>query len=207
VFRALVLAMFLSFGTGCQMFQYLSGNTPAHAVKKMEDPDFADLRREGLNDLMKQGEFAKKPPYTTRYGEIARQDRDYVVRAAAVRTINRSRDASSTKVLISALSDESDLVRLEAAKALNRLPDPAAIPALVRVLNNPEERRDVRIAAAEAVSHYRTIDTARALIRLLEERDFSLVWQARQSLTMMFDKDFGYNESSWLNYITTEAKL
>jgi hypothetical protein len=189
------------------MFEYLGGNTPKRALEKMEDPDFADLRREGINDFMRQGEFARKPPYTTRYGEIALKDPDYTVRATAIRALNQCRDQASTRIFIQALSDPSDMVRLEAAKALNRVPDTEAIDPLKKVILSPTEQKDVRIAATEALSHYRTLDTARSLITLLGEKDFSLVWQARKSLTAMLKIDFGYDDGEWLSYVTRDAKL
>src|SRR5437868_2403397 len=87
-----------------QIFDYLSGNTPAVAARKMEDQTSADNRRVGINELVSR-RFAQKPPYTNRYAQIAAHDPDWLVRATAIRALNRSRDASATPLFIRALDD------------------------------------------------------------------------------------------------------
>jgi len=183
----------------------LRGETPRKWVRQMEDPDFPDERREGITKLVSR-DFAKRPPYTTRYAQIAQLDQDYTVRAAAIRALNRSRDASATPTFIRALGDKSDLVRLEAAKALSNIPDPAAIKELLRVLQNPAENKDVRIAAADALRHYHDTTVARTLAGTLGAREFGIAWQARRSLRTITHEDFHYDETAWLQYLTT-AKL
>ena len=133
-------------------------------------------------------------------------DDDYLVRAVAVRALNRSRDASATPTFIQALNDRSELVRLEAAKALNNLPDPNAGPPLVALVSSPTETMDVRIAAAEALRHYKRIEVARALVAALDDRDFAVAWQARRSLYRMMRTDLGYDQANWLAYITGPSK-
>jgi hypothetical protein len=98
-------------------------------------------------------------------------------------------------------------VRLEAAKALANLPDPAAAPALIRALARPDEARDVRIAAADALRHYPNLEVARALVAQLAGRDFGVAWQARQSLKHMTGKSgLRYDEATWLGYLTGPEK-
>jgi hypothetical protein len=74
------------------------------------------------------------------------------------------------------------------------------------VVSNAEEDRDVRIAAAAALNHYRKIEVARALTARLGERDFSVAWQARNSLRRLTGKDFRYNEARWLEYLSGPDK-
>jgi hypothetical protein len=183
----------------------VEGETPKKWVRQMEDPDFADERRAGITKLVKQ-DYARRPPYTTRYRQIAELDSDYTVRAAAIRALNISRDASATPTFIRGLNDKSDLVRLEAAKALANIPDPNAAADLTRVLQNPAENKDVRIAAADALRHYADITVARTLAGTLGAREFGIAWQARRSLRTMTRQDFHYDEAAWLQYLTT-AKL
>jgi HEAT repeat protein len=104
------------------------------------------------------------------------------------------------------LSDPNDRVRLEAAKALANLPTPAAAEPLIKMVTNPEEDRDIRIAAAAALNHYKKIEVARALASRLQERDFSVAWQARESLRKLTKKDFRYNEARWLEYLSGPEK-
>jgi hypothetical protein len=200
-----------------QSFQLLTdrmnGTTPLELARRMEDSSSADNRRKGINGLVRRP-FAQRAPYTTRYREIAvgisseglPADPDYVVRATAVRALNRARDAESTPVFIQALSDASELVRLEGVKALNNLPDPAAAPQLMKLLSDKNESMEVRIAAAEALRHYKTLEVARMLIAVLDERDFGVAWQARRSLQRLTNADNGYDQGKWLSYITGPAQ-
>ena len=203
--RYVLLTILLAGATGCQetksFFNRLGGKTPLRAARKMEDPHFADERREGINELV-ENSFGKRPPYTTRYKQIATLDPDYTVRATAVRALNRARDRSATDVFIKALSDRNDLVRLEAAKALANIPDPRAAEPLAKIVNSAVENRDLRIAAADSMRHYRDMGVARSLVNVLNGKDFGVAWQARHSLRTLTGKDHRYDERAWLTYLT-----
>jgi hypothetical protein len=184
---------------------YVKGKRPIQAVELMNDPHSPDNRRTGINDLLTY-KFTKAPPYTVRYRQISAFDQDAMVRATALRASNRSRDIVATPIFVAALSDKSELVRLEAAKALVHLPDPAAERPLMRVLADPNENLDVRLAAADALKHYRDLPNARALAESLDDKDFSIVWQARRSLVYLTGRDFGYDDGAWLNYFAGPDK-
>lgn len=181
------------------------GDRPNRAARLMEDTASADARRRGINDLVRW-DFAQGGPYVKRYRQIAAGDPEPLVRATAIRALNRARDPEARPIFIDALRDASPEVRLEAAKALNNLPDPNAAEPLTRVVANPEEDRDVRIAAADALRHYKSIEVARALIPRLAEHDFGLAWQSRRSLRTMTGRDLRYDEAAWLEYITGPEK-
>ena len=183
------------------VIDYFSGNTPIRAVARMEDRYFPDERRQGINRLADR-DFGRRPPYTDRYAHIAQYDSDYLVRATAIRALNRARANEHTAVFVKALGDSSPLVRQEAAKALANMPDPDAVAGLVQLVNNTEEARDVRIAAADALKHYRRVDVARALAATLRGRDFGVSWQSRRSLIAMTGQDLRYDESKWLEYLS-----
>jgi hypothetical protein len=212
---ALLLFM-CCFGGGCQQMRQLggfserlvdviTGKTPKAAALKMEDPYFPDERRQGINQLVDRS-FGKGPIYTARYRQIAQYDPDYLVRATALRALNRARDQGATPLFIRALDDPNDAVRLEGAKALVNLPDEHAQQSLLRLVNNPNENRDVRIAAADALRHYKSLDVARTLIGQLSSREFGLAWQSRRSLRNLTGKDLHYDESAWLGYVTGPEK-
>jgi hypothetical protein len=190
-----------AFGDFCsaQFRWYIRGQRPIQAVEKMNDTNSPDNRRIGINQLLTY-KFAKAPPYTTRYRQIAVYDTDSIVRATALRASNRSRDVSATPLFVAALNDKSESVRLEAAKALVHLPDPAAERFLLAALVNPNENIDVRIASADALKHYHDLPNARALAESLDDKDFSVVWQARRSLVYLTGRDFGYDDGAWLSY-------
>ncbi len=206
---AFICSLILFFSTGCgamrNVGELIAGDTPEKNALKMEDPASADQRREGMHFLVDH-EFGKHPPYTVRYQQIAANDSDPLVRATAVRSLNISRDKTATKVFIKALSDPSPLVRLEGAKALYRVPDAAAVEKLLAMATANEETKDIRIAAAEALQHYKQLDVGRTLIGLLNTRDFALAWQARRTLKRLTGKDLNYDESAWLQFITGPSK-
>ena len=210
---AMVMLLLLVASGGCQQMRAMggfgerlvdvfSGRTPRRAAVRMEDPYFPDERRQGVNELVER-DWGQRPPYTERYAQIAQNDRDHLVRAAAIRALNRSRDSSATPLFVKALDDQHELVRLEAAKALSNLPDQNAVAPLVRLVNNANENRDVRIAAADALRHYPSLEVARALIGQLGGREFGIAWQSRQSLRRLTGTDLRYDEGAWLEYVTT----
>jgi hypothetical protein len=189
--------------SGQNLIDYFRGNTPVAAVRKMENTSSADARWQGMNRLVRY-DFGKKPPYTTRYQQIAQSDPDWFVRATAIRELNRSRDRAATPIFVKALDDANDRVRLEAAKALVNVPDEKATAPLLKIVNNPNENRDLRIAAADALKHYRTLEVARVLVNQLNERQYGVAWQARHSLKKLTRKDWYYDEAAWLAYLTKE---
>lgn len=187
------------FAWPTQEIERLNGDTPHHAILQMEDKNSADNRRNGMNRLL-EWDFTHRPPYTRVYEGMAMLDTDSTVRAAAIRACNRSRDKQATSVFVRSLSDKSEWVRLEGCKGLCNLPDPNAAAPLTTIANNPDENRDVRIAAIDALKYYRTLEIARVLSGLLADSDFSVVWQARRSLVFLTHKDFGYDQGAWLAY-------
>jgi hypothetical protein len=190
---------------GGRLVDYFSGKTPVNAAKKMEDQYFPDERRQGINMLAAR-DFGRREPYTKRYQQIAQYDNDWLVRATAIRSLNRSRDASATPIFVKALSDDSDIVRVEACKALANVPDENAVPGLVKIVGNLNENRDVRIWAADALRHYRTLEVARTLASQLNGREFGVAWQSRRSLVKLTGKDLSYDEAAWLQYLTGPDK-
>lgn len=197
--------LYLLFALPHQMLAFAGGDNAARAVRLMQNERSADARRRGINDLLRW-DFAQNGPYVKRYRQIARDDADPSVRATAIRALSRCRDPEARPTFIEALGDSSERVRLEAAKALVNLPDPAAAEPLVRIVSDANEDRDVRIAAAEALNHYRKIEVARALTSRLNERDFSVAWHARRSLRRLTGKDFRFDEAAWLEYIAGPDK-
>ena len=79
-------------------------------------------------------------------------------------------------------------------------------PLLVKILNRVEEDKDVRMAAADALRHYKTLEVARTLVLLLSDRDFGIAWTAHHSLKALTGRDLRYDESAWLEYLTGPEK-
>ena len=185
--------------------RWFYNDKPSVADRMLEDRTNADNRREGMNKLVSFG-FLKNEFFTKRCREMATRDDDYTVRATAIRTANRARDVKATPLFIKGLSDPNEWVRLESAKALVNIPDMNAAQPLVEMLNNPVETRDVRVAATDALKHYRTLAVARALSSVLSEKNFVIAWQARRSLRYLTDRDYGYDVAAWLAFFTGTEK-
>ena len=192
-----------TYGLFDSMFAIIGGDTPAKSAQLMEDQTSPDHRRQGIFGLVKY-DFGQHEPYTRRYRQIAQQDTDFTVRAAAVRALNWARDRSAVPVFIASLNDSNELIRWEAAKALSNVPDPSAVEPLTRALNNPGESKNVRIAAADALRHYHNLTVARTLVNTLDGKDFGVAWQARESLHAMTGSDLQYNASAWLIFLTSD---
>lgn len=198
--------------------QVFGGQTPARYARLMEDDASADNRRTGVLKLVADYEFARGEPYTNRYWQVAQGDPDALVRAAGIRALNRSRDRRVVPIAIKGLDDPNLVIRLEAAKALANIPDPAGLAVLSRHLpaqydvrgadGRPEavtESRDVRLACADALRNYPDKDAAARLVAVLNDKDFEVAWQARQSLRLLTGRDFRYNQERWREYLLTSA--
>lgn len=188
-----------------RLVDMVRGDSAVRAAKRMESQYYPDERREGINRLVSRP-YGRRPPYTTRYEQIAQYDSDYLVRATAIRALSRSRDAGATDIFVKGLDDANELVRLEAAKALGNVPDERAVPALVKIVDSPTEGRDMRIAAVNALKHYKTLQIAKVLVGVVGERDYAIAWQARRSLKSMTGKDLQYDDSAWMQFITGPEK-
>jgi hypothetical protein len=186
------------------LFDYLSkdtGITAAHNMLNEQNPP--DIRRKATLRLV-EFPYARKGDYLKVYAHIA-DDPDYTVSAAGLRALNISRAKGYTDLFVRCLKydtkTDEPLVRLEAADCLANIPDPAAVgPLIISMQTDPY--LDVRIASAEALRNYHTVEVARALVEMLDDKTFSVAWQARQSLELLSGQDFRYDRRAWLVYIS-----
>ncbi|HZL36349.1 MAG TPA: HEAT repeat domain-containing protein [Tepidisphaeraceae bacterium] len=192
--------VFVGSATAAEI-KWLSGDRPDKAYTLLLDKASPDNRRIGMNKLEKFG-FASNPAFQAKCRLLATTDADETVRASAIRGENLARDRKAASIFIESLQSPNEWVRLEACKALANVPDVKAVEPLVQLLNNPEQSRDVRIAAADALKHYRSLTAARALSGALADRQFDVAWQALRSLRYLTSKNFGYDEGQWLSYFT-----
>ena len=186
-----------------RLYRFSTGDTPLKWATAMEDAHSADNRRQGILELA-QNRFARKDPYTKRYEQIGSRDGEYLVRAAAIRALNYSRSREGTELFLAGLNDPEAPVRVEAAKALANVPIDSAVPKLIERLRT-DESKDVRIACADALRNFKTLEVARALTSVMLDRDFAVSWQARQSLILMTGRDYRYDEGAWLDYMSKAA--
>ncbi len=199
-----IAAVGATIGYAAEALSGLFGNSPEYyAIRLAADNATPDQRRVGINGLVRRG-FGQEPPYTDAYAQLARESDAALVRATALRALNRSASVAHTQVYIAALSDDDVLVRIEAAKALAKAPDPEAIPALVAIARDGEQDVDLRIAAVDALRHYGDeVEVVEQLTQLLEDNEFSVAWQARASLAIVFGEDRGFDPAAWTNASTS----
>ncbi len=132
--------------TVTDLYNLIVGDTAFTAAKDMLDPSYPDRRRRAVVYLSKRP-YGRAEPYTKYYSEMARNDDEPLVRAMAIRALNRSRVKDVTTIYMTALDDKHELVRLEGAKSLGNIPEPLSVPALIKHMNDPEEQVDVRFPA------------------------------------------------------------
>lgn len=183
-----------------RIYEWLTLDRFKEAARNLKNSD-ADIRRVAINRVSAR-RYGQVPPYTDVYRTTAQFDSDGLVRATAVRAINHARDEQSDATLVAALADGHPQVRLEAAKALGNLPAPDAEPALRKLATAGDEDIDTRLAALDALRHYKTLDTQRTLVSQLNSNNFSLAWQARRSLFLQTGADYRYDEPAWLNHLS-----
>jgi len=185
-------------------WNYSTDHRPSKYAKQLFDQN-PDIRRDAIYALSDY-RFGRQEPYTKYYAHMAGDDADPTVRAAALRALNRSRAAQFIDTYVAGLSDSSPWVRLEAAKALANIPSDKAVPGLTKLLADENQTRDIRVACADALRAYHQSDVAQALIRVVGDRDFGVAWQARRSLNLMTGKDYRYDATAWLEYLTRTEK-
>jgi HEAT repeat protein len=168
----------------------------------MVDLDSPDQSREGIYRI---AEFMQESGVRDAYINFlivdAHTSKDYTVRAAALRVLNEFRIKSAVPVAIENMEYPESLVQLEAAKALANIPDPAAIPTLVRHLKDTVANADVRIACADALRNFNQADSTDALTAMLGDMDFSVAYQAHESLRIATFHDFQYDKLQWQAFL------
>lgn len=183
----------------------INGDTPLKYAREMESKN-ADREREGILKLANYRFARTNPIYAKRWDLIATdRSAEPIVRAAAIRAMNHSRDQAHKQTFVDAMDDADDAVRLEAAKALANVPAEKAIPKLIAHLQKDDDK-DVRIACADALREYKTPQVARALVAALSDRDFGVAFRARESLLLMTGRNFRFDEAKWLDYFAKTEK-
>lgn len=200
------LALLLSALAGCDqanqedrtlqgMYKKMVGTSPKQEVAMAFDPNDADNRRVGITKLSNR-DYGLKEPYLKGYAAILRNDQEPLVRSVAARALGKAKDPAYLMDLVHALADKDPGVRVDVAVALDSLTGEGAIEALrVHAAQDPAE--DVRAHAAKALRHYPRKEVQETLLGCLQDKSFTVRYQAHAALVEMTGRDAGYDPDAW----------
>jgi DNA primase len=172
----------------------LFGPAPQELVRQMFESRDPDLRRSAIERLSAR-DWGRRDPYLKAYALLA-GDTVPSVRSAAVRALGRGGDARYAEPVVAALKDPDEHVRWDAAAALDLLVDERAVAPLAEAaVSDPSV--DVRLASARALRHYRTREAGEALLRCLDDPEFSVQFQAGESLKQLTGESAGTDVRAW----------
>jgi hypothetical protein len=179
--------------------QSFSPPTPGEAARWAVDPYDAENQRRGVV-LLANAPWGGTPAYLAMYREYLRENRDPLVKVAALEALARHGEASDAELAASALRDKSVQVRVAAAKALQRLHNPAfTSPMCSRIIDETEEA-SVRVELAIALGQYPQDDVFQALAASLDARELAVNLAALDSLQLLTRQDFGLDRPLWLSW-------
>ena len=172
-------------------------------VKKWEqritsEPN-ADVRREHIVKMMSEW-GGKSDEAVGLYAMLAKTDADPTVRSAAVRGLGESKNTSAVQPLADVLDNETDeFIRRDAAVSLGKVRGPEAVkPLLGHLRSDPEDA--VRAACARSLGEYEYPGVTQGLVAALLAEDFSVVYEARQSLEKLTGEKF-QTSGEWQNWL------
>ena len=168
--------------------------------KQIVSPESADLRREGVLELMGQ-RLGRSDRAVQLFALLAEGDPDPTVRSAAVQALGESGNATAVVPLTRILANEAEAqVRIDAAVSLGKVRGPEAVRPLLSRLRK-DRVSEVQAASARALGEYRYPGVVQALVVAMLNDDFSIVFEAQQSLEKLTDMSFQTNRDwqSWLD--------
>lgn len=178
--------------------------TPVEAARMMMDPYDPDNRRKGTV-LISNSPFGGADAYLSVYRDYVVNERDPLVRSAAICALGRHGKPSDAPPIAACLVVEHEQVRWEAAKALQRLHNPAVVTDLLRTVRDPLRQPDTRVAAAIALGQYPQDRVFHGLVGALDATPLALNLAAEDSLHILTGKDFGIDSNAWLRWYASAA--
>ncbi|MHC4809761.1 MAG: HEAT repeat domain-containing protein [Planctomycetota bacterium] len=184
-------------------FGGLFGPSPTEAVVWTTDTD-PDLRRRGVL-LLGNAVFGGEEPYVRLYRDYAVNERNPLVKAAAIRALARHGEVADARIIATQLTHENRQVRWEAARGLQRLHEPAVVPDLLERLRDPDEDVQVRVATATALGQYGSDRAFQGLVAALEAPELAVNHAAAASLRQLTGRDIGIDPTAWLRWYRDAA--
>jgi len=172
-------------------------------VTRLRSPD-ADKRREGVLMLQKKP-YRNNPTTPELLQVVAQGDPDDTVRTLALEVLSLV-DEQQTKLpeaLTDRAVDPSAMVRDQVITLIlkHSYPYGAAI-AMDRLSNDTDTA--VRSKAAMALKSYKESPVVATLITALRDEEFSVCYQARQSLVAITNVNFGDDPKAWRDWYERE---
>ncbi|MCH9021719.1 MAG: HEAT repeat domain-containing protein [Planctomycetes bacterium] len=160
----------------------------------------ADLRREAVLLLGKPGR-SKALATPEILSALALEDPDELVRATAIETLARIGDSETViKILAQTSRSDSRQVRLASVKALKGHRNDKSMEILLDRLAH-DEVAPIKAQVAQLLSGYRQQRVLEGLLEALNDDDFQVSYQARESLKKLTGRDFEYDTFVWKNWI------
>jgi hypothetical protein len=165
----------------------------------MLSQDDPDARRRGTL-LIANSDFGGVDVYVRAYRDYVENDRNPLVKAAAIRALAKHGEPADALLIAANLDHENVQVRWEAAKGLQRLHNPLVVPDLLAVLRAASEESDVRVAAATAVAQYPEDRVFQGLVAALDARELAVNDAARDALRTLTGQQFDLDPRAWLSW-------
>lgn len=168
--------------------------------QQIQSEDNPDRRREGVLELMQQ-RVSKSDGAVRLFAKLAERDRDPTVRSAAVQALGESANTTAVDPLARVLTKEPNTqVRIDAAVALGKVRGPDAVRPLLSRLRE-DQVSEVQASCARSLGEYPYQGVVQALVAAMLNNDFSIVFEAQQSLEKLTGASFQTSRSwqSWLD--------
>lgn len=202
--------MLVTLGNGCQKDEAGNlalkspQNTTAQLVEKALDPSDPDRRREGIVGLS-QLKIADEKILKV-YAIVASNPKEEPsVRGVALGALGRAKYSKYLPEIVGCLEDPSTQVRWDAAVAMDSVIGEAAIEPL-RKHAISDSAMDVRATCSHALRHYKRAEVVGTLGRCLRDREFTVRFQAHNSLVELAGEDLGYESEPWLGLAAKMAQ-
>ena len=174
---------------------------PAGVQLMRVESDRPDERREALQALAADSGARRLPSVVKVFCLVAKNDRDPLVRSAAVRGLPamEGEDVVATLGAV-ATRDESPYVREDACRSLGQLKDAGAAAPLMEVLCD-DRAADVRMAAAEALRDFKDKAALKALVTALDDSSLTVSRKAWESLRYMTGQSMPRKAEAWQGFL------
>lgn len=163
----------------------------------------ANQRIKDLKAIREAGPGTDPAVHETKATELARKiqtERDPLVRAQIIRTIEIYPTRLTSAVLHAATNDPEPAVRIACADSWGKRNTDEAVEHLSELFKK-DESIDVRLAAIKGLGETKNQSAVQKLAPALEDKDPALQLVAVESLRSLTGLQFGYDVNKWREYL------